>query len=54
MVLLPESGLRLLILMGEIVLPARAEIDVPAPETPKQGLGILVVGCAELAVLARV
>ena len=54
MVFLPERSLRLLVLMGEIVLPARAEVNVPAPETPEQGLGILVVRCAELAVLARV
>ena len=54
MVLLPERGLRLLVLMGEIVLPAGAEVNVPAPKTPEEGLGIIVVGCAELAVLARV
>ena len=40
--------------MGEEILPARAPIDVPAPETAFSRLGILVVSCAELAVLAGV
>ena len=31
-VLLPESCLCLFVLMGEVVLPARAEVNVPAPE----------------------
>lgn len=53
-VLLPESCLCLFILMGEVVLPARAEVNVPAPEPAFEGLGILVVGRAELAVLAGI
>ena len=40
--------------MGEIGLPARAEVDVPAPEAAEQRLGILVVMCAELAGFAGV
>ena len=53
-VFLPEGGLCLIVLMGEESFPARAEVDVPAPETALEGLGILVVRCAELAVLAGV
>ena len=53
-VFLPKGGLRLFVLMGEEGLPARAEVDMPAPEAAFEGLGILVVRCAELAVLAGV
>ena len=40
--------------MGEILLPARAEIDMPAPETSYQRLGIPIIMRAELTVLARI
>ena len=50
----PERCFGLFVLMGEIVLPSRAEIDVPAPETAEDGFGIPVIMCAEPAVLAGV
>ena len=53
-VLLAESGLGLLILMGEIGLEARAEIDVPAPEPAEGRFGILVVMSPELAGFAGI
>ena len=53
-ILLPNGGLGLLVLMGEIGLEARAEVDVPAPEPTQEGFGILVVMRAELAVFAGV
>ena len=53
-VLLSQRHLGLLILMGEEVFPARAPINVPTPETAFSRFRILVVGCAELAVLAGV
>lgn len=37
------------VLVGEICHPARAEVDVPAPETAKDTLGILVVLCPKTA-----
>ena len=40
--------------MGEEVLPARAPVDMPAPEAAFSRFRVLVVGCAELAVLAWV
>ena len=40
--------------MGEVILPAGAEIDMPSPETAQNRLGILVVMCAKLAGLAGV
>ena len=40
--------------MGEIGLEARAEIDVPTPEPPEEGFGVLVVMRAEFAVFAGV
>ena len=40
--------------MCEIGLEARAEIDVPAPETTDDRLGILVVVSPELAGLAGI
>jgi hypothetical protein len=40
--------------MDEEVLPARAPVDVPAPETSFSRFGVLVERCAELAVLAGV
>ena len=54
MVLLPDGGFGLWILVGEEGLEARAEVDVPTPEAAPQGLGILVVVSPELAGLARV
>ena len=53
-VLFAEGGLGQRVLVGEVVLPTRAEIDVPTPEAAEGRLGILVVVCAELAVLAGV
>lgn len=53
-VLFAECGFGLFVLMGEEGLEARAEIDVPAPEAAEGRLGVLVVVCAELAVLAGV
>ena len=40
--------------MREIILEARAEIDVPAPETAEDGLGILVVVSPEFAGFAGI
>ena len=42
-ILLPYRRLCRFVLMREIGLEARAEIDVPAPELPAERLGILVV-----------
>ena len=53
-ILLPQCGLCFFILMGEVTLKARAEVNVPPPETAYCRLGILVVMCAKLAVLAGV
>lgn len=53
MVLLPDGGFGLCILVGEEGLEAWAEVDVPTPEAAPQGLGILVVVSPELAGLAR-
>ena len=46
--------LGLLVLVGEIVLPTGAEIDVPAPESSQKRFGIIVICGPELAVFARV
>ena len=54
MILLPQRRFRLLVLMREIALESRAEIDMPAPEPADEGLGILVVMRAEFAVFAGV
>ena len=54
MILLPQRRLRLLVLMREIALESRAEIDMPTPESADERLGILVVVRAELAVFAGV
>lgn len=43
MVLLPDGGLGLRILVGEVGPETRAEVDVPPPEAALQGFGILVV-----------
>ena len=53
-ILLPYRRLGLLILMGEIGLEARAEIDMPTPETTHERFRVLVVMRAELAVFAGV
>jgi hypothetical protein len=49
-VLLAKRSFGLLILMGEVVLPPWAEVDMPAPETPDEGLGVLVILGPERAV----
>lgn len=53
-VLLSKRRLRRLVLMREIGFEARAEIDVPAPETAEDRFGILVVMSPELAGLAGI
>ena len=40
--------------MGEILLPPRAEIDVPPPEPPDERLGVPVIMRPQPAGLARV
>ena len=40
--------------MGEVILPAWTEIDVPAPESSQKRFGIIVICGPELAVFARV
>ena len=40
--------------MGEVVLPAGAEVDVPAPDAAGEGFGVVVVLCTEGAGLAGV
>ena len=49
-ILLPQRGLRLLVLMREISLEAGTEVNMPAPEPPEERLGVLVVVRAKLAV----
>ena len=53
-VLSPQLGLRLFILMGEVGLPAGAEVDVPAPESSEGRLRAPVIVCAKLAFLTGV
>ena len=53
-VLCAELGLGLGVLVGEVVLPAGAEFDVPAPETAGKRFGILVVFGPERAGFAGV
>ena len=53
-VLLSKRRLRRLVLMREIGFEARAEIDVPAPETAEDRFGILVVMSPELAGFAGI
>lgn len=53
-ILLPKCCLCLFILVSEVAFEAWAEINVPAPETAQGRFGVLVVVCAELAVLAGV
>ena len=53
-VALPQPRLDLRVLVGEILLPPRAEIDVPPPEPPDQRLGVPVIMRPQLAGLARV
>lgn len=50
----PQLLLHLGLLMCEIILPPRAEIDMPPPEPPDQRLRIPIIMCPQLAVLARV
>lgn len=51
---LPQLLLHLGLLMCEIILPPRAEVDMPPPEPPDQRLRIPIIMCPQLAVLARV
>ena len=51
-VLVPERGFGVVVLVGEVGPPARAEVDVPAPEASKDALGVLVIPCLESAGLA--
>ena len=53
-ILPPKRCFRLLVLVGKIGPEARAEVNMPAPETADGRFGILVIMCAELAVLAGV
>ena len=50
----PQLLLHLGLLMCEIILPSRAEVDMPPPEPPDQRLRIPIMMCPQLAVLARV
>ena len=50
----PQLLLHLGLLMCEIILPPRAEVDMPPPEPPDQRLRIPIIMCPQLAVLARV
>ena len=50
----PQLLLHLGLLMCEIILPPRAEVDMPPPEPPDQRLRISIIMCPQLAVLARV
>lgn len=50
-VALPQPCLDLRVLMGEIFLPPRAEIDVPPPEPPDQRLGVPVISCKIVRIL---
>ena len=52
MILHPQRRLGFLVLMREIALESRAEVDMPPPEPADEGLGILVVMRAEFAVFA--
>ena len=53
-IFLPENGLDCVVLMGEIGLEARAEVDVPPPDAAEHRFRILVVMRSELAVLAGI
>ena len=50
----PQLLLHLGLLMCEIILPPRAEVDMPPPEAADQRLRIPIIMCPQLAVLARV
>lgn len=54
MVFFPQFRLFLCSLMGKILLPTRAEIDMPVPKTSQYGFGVLVIMTPELAVLTWV
>ena len=45
-ILLAESGLGFLVLVGEIGLEARAEIDVPTPKATHERFRVLIVMCS--------
>ena len=53
-ILSPQFSLGLLILTGEVSLPAGAEVDVPAPESSEGRLRAPVIVGAELAFLTGV
>ena len=53
-ILLPHRRLGLLILMSEVGLEARAEVDVPAPEPTYDRFRILVVVRSQLTVFAGI
>ena len=53
-VLSPELGLGLIVLVDEEGLESGAEVDMPAPEAPEWRLGVPFVVSPELAVLAMV
>ena len=53
-ILSSQFSLGLLILMGEVCLPAGAEVDMPAPESSEGRLRAPVIVCAKLAFLTGV
>ena len=52
-ILLADIELGFFVLISEVSPEARAEVNVPAPEAPKDALWVLVVASAELAGFAR-
>ena len=53
-VLSPQFGLGGLVMMREVGLPARAEIDMTTPDAAQGRFGVPIVVCAKLAGLARI
>ena len=53
-VLLPDGGFGLVVLVGEIGTEAGTEVDMPAPESADGRFGIFVVVSPETAGLTRV
>ena len=53
-VFLSQGCFCLFILVSEVVLPTRAEVDVPAPESADKRLGVLVILGPERAGFAGV
>lgn len=53
-ILLPDCRLSLLVLMGEVGLEPRTEVDMPAPEPAPERLGTLFIVRPELAGLAGI